>query len=163
MSFFTCDPNFKFVSLYEHKDTIELLSYNLDQAVNYFPIYNHKKVTLKNCDEGDEVVTPWPTGYVFDEATPREWIELLAELAKDPDYIVLGRTSDVNGDFADKYEHWEDRLNLIYKVDTTGYQGSIYCTKKHLERNFRYGFYPNYATLMGPLPRCIIWKCFKVR
>lgn len=140
---------------YKSVDTAELLQYLMNH-------YEHSR-PKGHCDEFDEVVTPWPTGFVFDETTDPAWVELLQNMIASKKFVVFGRTSDVNGDFCDTYKGWQEQLSVIWKVDTDGYQESMYCTKKGLEKTFCYGFYPNYATLMGPLPRCIIWKCFKLR
>ncbi len=113
-------------------------------------------------DEFDEVAVPWQPGYIFDENTPGDWVKLLSKLAASKEYVVFGHTSDVYGKFS-TYPDWQQLLSIIWKVDCYHYDGSMYCKDKKLEATFRHGFYPSYAGLLGPLPRCMIWKVFKLR
>lgn len=112
--------------------------------------------------EFDEVVVPWLPGFIFNERTPVEYIKLLSKLAASKDYVVFGHASDVNGEFP-IYADWQRMLSIIWKVDANRYDGSMYCKDKNLEAKFKHGFYPSYAGLIGPLPRCMIWKVFKLR
>lgn len=122
---------------YKDIDTVELLKYTVK--------YNYNDLPEGHFDEFDEIVVPWPTGYVFDESSPSDWIELLAKLASSKSCIVFGRVSDMNGDFP-KYPDWQKLLSVIQKVDT-----------------LEHSFYPNYCNLIGPLPKMVYWKAFKVR
>ena len=147
---------------FEKVDTQELVNYLRDHYSRFSP--NRKSAPLLGYyrfDEKDEVVTPWQPGYIFSEETRLEWVELLDSMIESGKYVVFGRASDIFGEFS-KYNDWPKDLSVIWKVDTTHYEGSMYCKDKCLEAHFKYGFYPSYVTLMGPLPRMMIWKVFKL-
>lgn len=122
---------------YKDIDTVELLKYTVK--------YNYNDLPKGHFDEFDEIVVPWPTGYVFDESSPADWIELLAKLASSKNCIVFGIASDIHGNFSN-YSGWQKLLSVIQKVDTA----------EHI-------FYPNYCNLIRPLPKMLYWKAFKVR
>lgn len=122
---------------YKDIDTVELLKYTVK--------YNYNDLPEGHFDEFDEIVVPWPTGYVFDESSPSDWIELLAKLTSNKSCIVFGRASDINGNFPE-YSDWQKMLAVIQKVDAV-----------------EHSFYPNYCNLIGPLPKMVYWKAFKVR
>ena len=137
---------------------------NIDTAEFLEKLKNNFKNYLRHThfNEFDEVAVPWRPGFIFDEKTPIEYVELLSKLASSKNYVVFGHASNIYGDFPD-YQDWQQILYIIWQVDVNHYEGSPHCKNKVLEAKFKHGFYPNYCNLVGPLPRCIIWKIFKLR
>lgn len=148
--------------MFEEDENIQYFE-KIDNSALLKELKSHLIRSPKNqFDEFDEVAVPWQTGYTFNENSPIEWVRLLKKLAESKEYVVFGKTSNVNGEW-DHYPNWQEQLSIIWKVDDDHYEKSIYCKNKKLEETFKYGFYPSYVRLMGSLPRCLIWKCFKRR
>ena len=74
-------------------------------------------------DEFDEIITPWPTGFVFDKNTSQADMELLNKLCHEKDIAVFGITSNIYEEF-DEY----DSKYLYRKLS----QKNVWSLAKHM-------------------------------
>lgn len=111
-------------------------------------------------DEFDEIVTPWPTGFVFDKNTSQADMELLNKLCHEKDIAVFGVTSNIYEEF-DEYDskHLYD-IGFITDAPTDAHILSVGVYPRDVNYKGN-GFWPNSPTQVGHLPMMIFYKAFK--
>lgn len=111
-------------------------------------------------DEFDEIVVPWPTGFIFDKSAPKEDMEFLNKLCHTKGIAVFGITSNCYNEF-DGYDT-EYLYSMGHIIDTPP-NAHVYslCSHPYQVDYVGNGFWPAGPNQAGYLPAMIFYKAFK--
>jgi hypothetical protein len=111
-------------------------------------------------DEFDEIVVPWPTGFIFDKNTPKEDMDFLNKLCHTKGIAVFGVTSNIYEEidyYESKYLYGMDFITDA-PFDAHIFSMGTYPKDVDYEGN---GFWPAGPNQGGYLPVMIFYKAFK--
>lgn len=111
-------------------------------------------------DEFDEIVTPWPTGFIFDKNTPREDMEFLNNLCHEKNVAVFGVTSNIYEEFDDYESKYLYGMGFITDAPFDAHVFSMCTYPKDVDYKGN-GFWPSGPNQAGHLPMMIFYKAFK--
>ena len=140
----------KFTKDWEREGTPQMVEFLNDRFRNQM----HGQIK----DEFDEIVTPWPTGFVFDKNTSQTDMELLNKLCHEKDIAVFGITSNIYEEF-DEYD--SKHLYGIGFITDAPFDAHILLVGAGDVNYKGNGFWPSCPTQVGHLPMMIFYKAFK--
>lgn len=140
----------KFTKDWEREGTPQMIEFLNDRFRNQM----HGQIR----DEFDEIITPWPTGFVFDKNTSQADMELLNKLCHEKNIAVFGVTSNIYEEFDEYGSKYLYGIGLITDAPFAVHIFSAFSKDVDYKGN---GFWPNYPTQAGHLPMMIFYKAFK--
>lgn len=140
----------RFTKAWEREGTPQMVEFLNDRFRNQM----HGQIK----DEFDEIVTPWPTGFVFDKNTSQADMELLNKLCHEKDIAVFGITSNIYEEF-DEYD--SKHLYGIGFITDASFDAHILSVGTGDVDYKGNGFWPGNPNQIGHLPMMIFYKAFK--
>lgn len=146
------DAQKKFIKDWKRDGTPQMIEFLNDRYRNQM----HGKIR----DEFDEIVTPWPTGFIFDKNTPQEDMEFLNGLCHEKNIAVFGVTSNIYEKFGGYESEYLYGMDFITGAPSDAHISSmsIYPIDINYKGN---GFWPSGPNQVGHLPMMIFYKAFK--
>lgn len=146
------DAQKKYIKDWEKKGTPQMIEFLNDRFKNQM----HGQIR----DEFDEIITPWPTGFIFDKNTPQADMEFLNKLCHEKNVAVFGVTSNIYEEFEDYESKYLYGIGFITDAPFNAHIFSMgtYPRDVDCEGN---GFWPGGPNQAGHLPMMIFYKAFK--
>lgn len=142
----------KFTEDWEREGTPQMIEFLNDRFKNQM----HGQIR----DEFDEIITPWPTGFVFDKNTSQADMELLNKLCHEKDIAVFGATSNIYEEFDEYDSKYLYGIGHITDAPFAVHIFSAFSNSKDVDYKGN-GFWPDGPSQISYLPMMIFYKAFK--
>lgn len=111
-------------------------------------------------DEFDEIVTPWPMGFIFDKNTSQVDMKFLNRLCHEKNIAVFGVTSNIYEEFDDYESKYLYGMGFITDAPFDAHVFSMSTHPKNVDYKGN-GFWPAGPNQAGYLPAMVFYKAFK--